>query len=269
MNKKLFFVTGILFAGQILFAQNASQSVDASHQIDAGAIIRASRDRIQADTVSTRSRMVLTAKNGTTTERVIDQYSKDGPKGDRVIIVFQSPKSVAGTRFLTMENPGAAEDRWIFLPELGKVRRIAASEGSGSFMGTDLSYDDISSATRSADLDTHSFLKEETINGKPCYVIQSVPKDSSYQYSKMIQWIDTQTKVIYRVELYDRKAVLVKTLEIVKVSEVQGWLTPMETKMTTIAAGTSTVIYVDKIQYDAPIPESVFTTSYLETGKAR
>jgi regulatory protein YycH of two-component signal transduction system YycFG len=85
----------------------------------------------------------------------------------------------------------------------------------------------------------------------------------------MIQWIGKDTKINYKVELYDKKAVLVKTLEIVNVKEVQGWLTPMETKMTTIAAGTSTVIYVDKIQYDAPIPESVFTTSYLETGKAR
>jgi outer membrane lipoprotein-sorting protein len=263
MNKKLFFVIGILAAGTALFAQDAPRSVDAD------AIIRASRNRIQAETISTRSRMVLTAKNGATTERVIDQYSKDGPKGDRVIIVFQSPKSVAGTRFLTMENPGSPDDRWIFLPELGKVRRIAASEGSGSFMGTDLSYDDVSSATRSAELDTHTFLREDTLAGIPCYVIQSVPKDSSYQYSKMIQWIGKDTKVSYKIELYDRKAVQVKTLEILDLKDVQGRLTPMVTRMTTIGAGTSTVINVDKIEYDKNIPESVFTTSYLETGKAR
>ncbi|MDR0878436.1 MAG: outer membrane lipoprotein-sorting protein [Treponema sp.] len=263
MNKKLFFVIGALLSAAVLFAQDAGQ------QIDVQAIIRASRDRISADTVSTRSRMVITAKNGTTTERVIDQYSKDGPKGDRVIIVFQSPKSVAGTRFLTMENPGSPDDRWIFLPELGKVRRIAASEGSGSFMGTDLSYDDISSATRSADLDTHTLLREENFNGTPSYVIQSVPKDGGYQYSKMIQWIDKDTKVNHKIELYDKKAALVKTLETLRLKEVQGRLTPMSTKMTTIAAGTSTTINVDIIKYDDAIPEGVFTVNYLETGRAR
>jgi outer membrane lipoprotein-sorting protein len=213
--------------------------------------------------------MVITAKNGSTTERQIDQYSKDGPKGSRTVIVFLQPASVANTRFLTMESGGPADDQWIFLPSLGKVRRIASSEGSGSFMGTDLSYDDISSADRDANLDTHALLREETFNGKACYVIESKPKDSSYQYSKMVQWIGKADKVDYKIELYDKRGVHVKTLEVLELKDVQGRLSPMRTKMTTIAAGTSTTIFVDKLQYDANIPESVFTTSYIETGKAR
>jgi len=90
---------------------------------DAELIVRSSRDRIKADTVSTRSRMVIRAKDGSTSERLIDQYSKDGPKGSRTVIVFQRPETVAGTRFLTMENAGGPDDRWIFLPGIGKVRR--------------------------------------------------------------------------------------------------------------------------------------------------
>jgi outer membrane lipoprotein-sorting protein len=246
-----------LLAGSMLYAQ------------DAESIVRSSRDRIKADTVSTRSTMIITARDGTKTERRIDQYSKDGPRGDRTIIVFQRPASVAGSRFLTMENPGGDDDRWIFLPSLGKVRRVIASEGSGSFMGTDFSYDDISSASREAEKDRHSLLREENPGGGACYVIESVPRDSSYQYSKMIQWIDRETKVAVKIELYDKKAALVKVLEISKVEDVQGRLTPMATKMSTLAAGTSTLINVDIIKYDEPIPESVFTTSYHETGRAR
>jgi outer membrane lipoprotein-sorting protein len=258
MKNKTILAGIILLAGSMLYAQ------------DAESIIRLSRDRIKADTVSTRSTMIITARDGTKTERMIDQYSKDGPKGnDRTIIVFQRPVSVAGTRFLTIENPGADDDRWIFLPSLGKVRRIAASEGSGSFMGTDLSYDDISSASRRADLDRHTILREENLNDSACYVIESVPKDSSYQYSKMIQWIDRETKVAMKIELYDKKAALAKVLEIASVRDVQGRLTPMVTKMSTLGAGTSTLINVDIIKYDDPIPESVFTTTYLETGRAR
>jgi hypothetical protein len=239
------------------------------HAQDALSIVRASRDRITADTVSTRSRMVITAKDGSTGERVLDQYSKKGPQGDRTIIVFQRPASVANTRFLTMEKAGGPDDRWIFLPSLGKVRRIAATEGSGSFMGTDFSYDDISSASRDADLDTHTLLREETLNGHACYVIESVPKDRSYQYSKMVQWIDKSSRISYRIDLYDRRGTLVKQVETLETKEVQGRLSAMVTRIATLAAGTSTTITMDILKYDDPIPEGVFTTGYLETGRPR
>ncbi|MCL2472971.1 MAG: outer membrane lipoprotein-sorting protein [Treponema sp.] len=235
---------------------------------DAAAIVEKSRNRISADTISTRSKMVLTAKNGAVTERTIDQYSKKDSKGNnRAIIVFQDPASIKGTRFLTIENPGKDNDQWIYLPSLGKVRRIAASEGSSSFMGTDFSYDDISSADRNADLDNHKLLREENFRDKDCYVIESTPKDTNYQYSKMVQWIDKETYVTYKVELYDKKGTQVKLLEIPELKEVQGRLAAMVTRMTTIAAGTSTSLSVVILKYDDPIPEGVFTTNYLETGR--
>jgi len=252
----------------MLFALLAGGALALNAQ-DAEQIVRSSRDRIKADTVSTRSRMVIRAKDGSTSERLIDQYSKDGPRGTRTVIVFQRPETVAGTRFLTMENPGSVDDRWIFLPSLGKVRRLAASESSGSFMGTDFSYDDISSASRGASLDTHTLLREENFNGSLCYVIQSVPKDSSYQYSKMILWITKDTNITLKIELYDKRNAPVKTVEMSGLKDVQGRLTVTETKITTLAAGTSTTIFMDIFKYDDPIPESVFTTAYLETGRAR
>ncbi|GHU55419.1 outer membrane lipoprotein-sorting protein [Clostridia bacterium] len=238
---------------------------------DAAAIVDKSRNRINAATIQTRSRMVITAKDGSTGNRVIDQYSKDGSKGEsRVVVEFKhssNPANITGTRFLTIENSGGNDDQWIFLPSLGKVRRIAASEGSGSFVGTDLSYTDISSANRNTDLDTHRILREEGYQGKPCYVIESTPKDSGYQYSKMVQWIDKANSVNYKIELYDKKGAHVKTLEILKLEEKQGRLSPMVTKMSTLTAGTSTTINVDILQYDGNIPETVFTPRYLETGR--
>ncbi len=236
---------------------------------DAESIVRASRDRIEADTVSTRSRMLITAKDGSTTERLLDQYSADSSAGKRTVIVFQKPAGIAGTRFLTIEKKGGGDDRWIFLPSLGKVRRIASSEGSGSFMGTDLSYDDISAANRDVSLDTHVLVREETLEGTVCDVIESTPKDASYQYGKMISWIERETKVARKVELYDRKDTLLKLLEVQKLQDVQGRLTPMVTRMGTVAAKTSTTITVDIIKYDDRIPEGVFTVDYLSTGRLK
>jgi hypothetical protein len=265
MNKNFFlkvraaaFIAGLLAGAGSLRAQDAYD------------IVHASRNRITADTVSKRMRMVIAAKDGSVTERIIDQYSRDGQAGNsRSVIVFQKPQSVAGTRFLTIENSGSPDDRWIFLPSLGKVRRIAASEGSASFMGTDFSYDDISSESRDVDLDTYTLLREENLNGLPCYVIESRPKDTSYQYSKMVQWIDRETKINHKLELYDKRNTMVKRVEMLDLRETQGRLAAMVTKMTTLAAGTSTTLHVDILKYDDPIPESVFTTAYLETGRPR
>jgi len=255
---------------RLMFFALLAGGVFALYAQDAESIIRSSRDRIKADTVSTRSRMVIRAKDGSTSERLIDQYSKDGPKGSRTVIVFQRPETVAGTRFLTMENSGSADDRWIFLPGTGKVRRLVASEGSGSFMGTDFSYDDISSTSRAVSLDTHTLLREENLSGSgACYVIQSTPKDGAYQYSKMILWITKDTNITMKIEMYDKKNTLVKVAEMSGLKDVQGRLTVMETKITTLAAGTSTTIFMDIVKYDDPIPEAVFTTAYLETGRAR
>ena len=241
----------------------------AAAQQSAPEIVRQSRERISAKTTQTRSRWVITAKNGSTTERLIDQFSKDDTSGlSRMMIEFRQPAGVAGTRFLSMDTEKGGSNQWIFLPSLGKTRRIAASEGSGSFMGTDFSYDDISSADRDVDLDTHTLLREENLNGKPCYVIESRPKDSSYQYSKMVQWIDKSNKVTHKIELYDKRGTHIKTLEILELRDVQGRLSAMKTRMTTQGAG-NTTINVEIIKYDDAIPESVFTTNYLETGKAR
>jgi outer membrane lipoprotein-sorting protein len=263
-RKKLFILIAVLFLmGSLIPAYVYAQ--------DAAQIVERSRNRIQAQTTSTRSRMVIRARNGSTTERVIDQYSKDDAQGNhRMVIVFQSPSSVSGTRFLTIENANRGNDQWIFQPSLGnRARRLVASEGSSSFLGTDLSNDDIASLNRKTDLDNHRLLREDTLSGRACYVIESVPKDSSYQYSKMILWVDKENYVNYRVELYDRRGTQVKLLEIVELREIQGRLTPVETRMTTLAAGTSTTIYSDIVRYDDNIPESVFTTEYLETGRAR
>jgi hypothetical protein len=241
--------------GTLLFAQNADE------------IVRASRDRIKSDTVSTRSRMVITAKDGSTTERLVDQFTSKAGGVTKTMIIFQKPASVAGTRFLTVENPGKPDDRWIFLPALAKVRRVSASEGSGSFMGTDLSYDDVSSADRKADEDTHAVLREEALDGKTCWVIESKPKDPSYQYTKMISWIEKDTSIGKKIEMYDKRGELVKILELGNVEDVQGRLTPKTTKMSTVQAKTSTTISVEIIKYDDKIPEGVFTTRFLETGR--
>jgi outer membrane lipoprotein-sorting protein len=261
-------IAAMLLAGAVAVA---AQDAAAGAAANAGAIVDKSRNRISAATILSRSRMAVAAKDGSVSTRVIDQYSKDGANGEnRVVVEFKhpsNPASIINTRFLTIENSSGGDEQWIFLPSLAKVRRIAAAEGSGSFVGTDLSYSDIASANRGSDLDTHRIAREEELRGRPCYVIESVPKDSSYQYSKMVQWIDKENSVNHKIELYDKRGTHVKTMETLELKDVQGRLSPMVSKMSSLADGTSTTITVDRLEYDSPIPESVFTPRYLETGR--
>jgi hypothetical protein len=136
-------------------------------------------------------------------------------------------------------------------------------------MGTDFSYDDMSLLNRAAEEDAHTILREEALNGAACYVIQSIPRDRDFQYSKMLLWIDKANRVIHQVEMYDRRGILAKVMENGALQDVQGRLTAMQTTVRTAAAGTATAIYRDIIKYDDPIPEGVFTPAYLETGRAR
>jgi hypothetical protein len=263
MNRKTNAIIAALLLGGAALAS--------AQTADAAAIVDKSRNRISAATILTRSRMAVAARDGSLSNRVIDQYSKDGPGGEnRVVVEFKhsaNSANIINTRFLTIENRNGSDEQWIFLPSLGKFRRIAASEGSGSFVGTDFSYSDIASANRDPGLDTHRIAREEEFRGRPCYVIESVPKDNSYQYSKMIQWIDKENAVNHKIELYDRRGTHVKTMEILELKDVQGRLSPMVTKMSSLTEGTSTTVTVDRLEYDSPIPESVFTPRYLETGR--
>jgi hypothetical protein len=82
-------------------------------------------------------------------------------------------------------------------------------------------------------------------------------------------WIDKNNFRIYKAEMYNRRGEAIKLMEMSDFRDIQGRVTPMQTKISTVGAGTSTTIFIEIAKYDDPIPESVFTTAYLETGRAR
>lgn len=221
----------------------------------------------------TRSQVVmtLTEKDGTQEKRNILQYGKNEEDKTYVVMDFKSPASVKDTRFLQIENKNAADDKWIYLPSLKSVRRVNSSEGSKSFMGTDATYDDMS--TREIDQDEHEFIKEESFtveNGVSydCYVVKETPKDKkSSQYNYRMVWVDKVSMYPVHTELYDKNDKLVKVLEVLKIEEIQGYNIPMIDKLTNVQTGHSTQIEILKIEIDKELPARVFTQNFLSTGK--
>ncbi|MHC1692900.1 MAG: outer membrane lipoprotein-sorting protein [Sphaerochaetaceae bacterium] len=211
--------------------------------------------------------MTLIDTKGTQHSRRLQILSRTESQETRTITVFLSPASVKNTRFLSVERPDGGDDQWIFLPALGKVKRIAASERSGSFMGSDFTYADMASFSYGGDEAQHTLLRQENLGNHTCHVVESIPKTVS-DYGKTITWVDTTTFVAIQVEFYDNNGSNpVKTLTSENIQQVDGkWVARMMT-MTTLATGHKTRIEMSQVTYNVTLDPAYFTVAFLETGR--
>lgn len=222
--------------------------------------------RDMGETTHAMVEMRLINARGETRTRAIEQFGKDTPRGMRNVIVFHRPASVEGTRFLTVENPGRDNDQWIYLPALGRVRRITGGEGGDSFMGTDFSYDDL--AGRDIDDYEYTLLREEEVERWNTYVVESTPRPgTSSQYSRIVQYVDPESWIPVKIELYDRRGDLLKVNRVHRMERVQGYWTIIENTMENVQTGHRTELQVRNFRYNREIPEGVFTVNFLETGR--
>ncbi len=238
-------------------------------------IMQKAKDVRKPDYTHSMVEMILTEKDGSKEVRSVEEYGRnyDSGNGERVtdvVMLFLSPANIKNTRFLQKENIGKDDDKWIYLPELKNTRRVNSSEGSKSFMGTDATYDDLS--TREINEDDHQYQGEEAKNVRGttynCYKVKEVPYDKkSSQYNYRITWVDKETYVPVYTEMYDKRDKLIKTMEVPTIKNVKGYTITISTIMTNVQTGHSTSLEIKKLQLDNPIPARVFTSNFLNTGK--
>lgn len=212
-------------------------------------------------------KMELIDASGETQTRLMEEWGKDENDLVSSVIIFRSPSTVKNTRFLQVQNEGSSDSKWIYLPALRTVRRIASSEGSKSFMGSDATYNDLE--TRDLDWDIHEYLGDKTINGYDCFMVKSTAKDSDdSQYSYRISYIDNNSYVPVRVEMFDKTENLYKVLDVNKLQQIDNYWIPMVNTMENVQSGHSTVLTILKIEVDTPLSDKIFTSSFLKTGRA-
>lgn len=245
-------------------------------------VARAARDRDTGDSVMVALEMVLVEKDGTEKPvRAIHSwgytYDKEKDLG-KMVMEFKTPASIKGTRFLTVEQPvNVDDDKWIYLPALKRVRRIASSDKSSSFVGSDFSYGDME--TREVEEDNHKLLGSETVNGYDCYVIESTPLDlDDAQYSRRVVYVTKEHYVPVKAELYNKiNGDLEKEMHIEgEIKQIQGIWTAFKTVMTTVETGHSTVLRIrddskgnPMIKYNVKVDTRRFTQEFLKTGRAK
>ena len=237
--------------------------------IDGYEIMKAVDEKPAPSTTHALVRLVLIDTDGSEAERIIEQWgAESGPKTASVI-VFHSPASVKNSRFLILAEEGKPDNKWLYLPALRKVRRIAASEGDSSFMGTEFSYDDLSS--RDPDDYRHTLLREETLDGYLCYVVESIAKPGvDSNYSRTVSWIvkDEDILTALKIEMYDNGAEPLKVFTVKGLEEIEGYWIPMEVSMKNLSNGKETLMVQQRIVLDEPVNTRLFTTRFLETGRA-
>jgi len=213
-----------------------------------------------------KMQMVLINKRGKKRSRSLVTANKDFGTLSKSYTRFTSPASINGTGFLSWENEDRDDDQFIYLPALRRVRRIVAKQKTNRFVNTDYTYEDMQK--RKVEKDNHTILRSEPYEHYDCWVLESIPKESSNsQYGKRIGWIVKDIYVPARIEYYDKKNRLIKLFTVRHLENIDGIWTIMESEMHDLKRKHRTLEKFFAVQYNRGIPDRVFTRRYLEHSK--
>lgn len=197
---------------------------------------------------------------------------KTAPDGDRLLIRFTYPNDIRGTSFLVWKHPRGEDERFLYLPSLGRVRRIAGSEAQESFVGSDFSYEDIGG--RELEDFTYTLLDENASwsapdgASRPAYRLESKRKDRAAEFPRVVSLVLKDSFVVIQAEVYNRRDEKQKVYSVKRLQQTQGIWTVYESAMTNALDRTRTELTVEKIEYNIGLKEDAFSRRVLE-GAAR
>ena len=210
--------------------------------------------------------MTLINSRGDERVREIKQFLKDFGDMEKKIMFFISPADVRNTSFMnwSYDEAGKGDDQWIYLPALKKVKRISSDSKSDYFMGSDFTYDDL--GDRHPLSDKHKLLSEETVDGEDCYVVESIPKEEEYMYSRTITWIVKDKWIGKKKEFYDEDDDLLKTLTVKEVEKIKDYLIITYSEMHNVQKDHKTTMILKNIAIDTGISDNKFTERMMKRG---
>ena len=248
-------------------------------RLTADLVARRVQDRDSGRDSRQTLRMKLADRHGRIRERVLQVTSLRGgtagtPDGDRLLIRFTYPNDIRGTSFLVWEHPAAEDERFLFLPSLGRVRRIAGSETQDSFVGSDFTYEDIGG--REFDEYTYAFAGadgEDTSWAPPgggapqrAWRLESKRRDSSAQFPRVTSLVLKDSFVVVQADIYNRRNERQKVYTVRKLAQVKGIWTVMDSEISNALEKTRTELAVEQVDYNVGLKEADFSRRELERG---
>ncbi|MFQ5791210.1 MAG: outer membrane lipoprotein-sorting protein [Acidobacteriota bacterium] len=240
--------------------------------VPAEAIVRQAHEISHYSGNDMKARVLMRLINKDGKERIREmtmlRLNSEEPGEQKYFLYFHRPGDVRDMTFMVWKHPEGDDERWLFIPAIKLVRRIAANDKRSSFVGSDFSYEDISG--REVEEDTHSLVREETVEGRAAFVIRSVPKDEKgAEFSYKLSWIDKENFVLWREEYYDRRDELYKTFTADEVRQVQDYWTAVKRTMKNMQNGHRTEVTFRAIDYDVGLEDGLFSERYLRNPPAR
>jgi len=213
--------------------------------------------------------MILSNRQGRKSYRKlkIKTFEMTDPKvGDKSLVIFDSPRDIKGTAFLTHSKILKPDDQWIYLPALGRIKRISSSNKSGSFMGSEFAYEDMSS--REVGKYNYKWLRNDPCGQLTCFVVAAYPRYKNSGYTKLISWIDTTDYRTFKTKFYNRRGDLLKVLTL---SDYKLYLNKFwrakNLFMKNVITGKTTRLIWSRFDFRTGLRENDFSRSRLKTAR--
>lgn len=252
--KYLLIISTILILAGTIFGQ----------QLNGTEIIEMTYSRPTSNTMEANLSMILENSRGDQRVREIKQFTKEFGDVEKKLMVFLKPNDVKNTTFMSWSFEDGSEDQWIYLPALKKVKRISSDSNSDYFMGSDFTYEDL--GDRHPSEDRHKLTGEVSIDGHDCYIVESIPNDEEYMYSKTITWVIKDKWIGYKKEFYDEDEELLKELSLVNFDEHGDVIVLTEVKMNNVQNDHSTIMRLSDVEVNKAIADNKFTERMMKRG---
>ncbi len=154
--------------------------------------------------------MILKNRHGEESVRYIRSKNLEVKgDGDKSLVIFDKPRDIKGTALLNFSHKTGIDDQWLYLPALKRVKRISSANKSGSFMGSEFAYEDVTS--NEVEKYTYKWLRDEAYEGQECFVFERYPTYKNSGYTRQVVWLDKKEYRMLKIDFYDRKNALLKT----------------------------------------------------------
>ncbi len=239
----------------------------------ARAIMEAVDARDDGDHSTQIMEMILIDKRGGQRVRQLRSYGRDVGEDEQSILFFLSPADVEDTGFLTYDydDPERDDDQWLYLPALNRTKRLASSDKSGAFMGSDFSYADMTD--RPLDAYEYRLLGEDEVDGHPVWQVESVPiterEKRETGYEKSVAFVRKDNDVVVRAVYWVKKGKRLKYFEVESLERIDGIWVATEMTMTTKKGKKTqhkTVLRAKDVRFGQDLDPELFTLRQLEKG---
>ncbi|MEN8210434.1 MAG: outer membrane lipoprotein-sorting protein [Thermodesulfobacteriota bacterium] len=241
--------------------------------LQARKIMEKVEDRDNGDNMTSDMLMVLIDKNGKKRKKEFKNFSKDFGKDEKRIMFVEKPADIYNTGFLTFDydDPKKDDDQWLFLPALGKTKRIASQDKSSSFMGSDLNYSDMTQ--KDTNDYNYELLKEITINGQKVWLIKSLPKTREIAdetgYKQSIIAVRQDNFMVIKAKMFINDSSDIKYMSVKKIKKIDGIWVALENHIIKKEGKRvihQTLLQQTNVKFNKNLNVNLFTIRQLEKG---